>query len=679
MSYIGIDVGGTFTDLCIFDTDRKEVLVAKTPTTPTDLSVGVRTGLSLLPIEDKGTVRLIHHGTTLVTNAFIERRGARTGLITTLGFRDILEIMRTDRERLYDLQWRRPVPLIPRHLRLEIVERVGPTGDVLIPLDEDSVVVAAGQLVAAGCESIAISLLHSYLNDDHEHRAREIIQREFSDIDVYLSCEVDPQYREYERTSTTAFTAFVGPLVARYLTNLRSGLTEDGFDAKRLSIMQSNGGTMKADIAHKRAAYLFASGPAAGVVGAVNCATLSGFRRVITMDMGGTSCDVSIAQDGRFNLKAEHEVEYQVPVRAPAVDVVSIGAGGGSITKVDEGGALRVGPESAGAMPGPACYGRGGARPTITDANVALGRLSAATIGAGSVTISKEAAEEAIRSHVAAPLGLSVIDAALGIIRIANAMMANAIREVSVARGDDPRDFVLLPFGGAGPLHAADVANELDIPVILVPFSPGVLSALGCMMSDVRFDFMKSVLRPLSGASVHEMQQHVRSMQDEGDRALEKEGFGPDRRRSVVTADMRYVGQVHEVNVDLPDGSASPEEIAELFHGTHRRLYGTPFPGHEIEVVNLRVGVIGLVEKPAWEPIDVDKRPAAPAQDYREVYFATGPEQAAIYQRTALSPGDVLDGPAVIESMDSTVLISPDRGVLVDGYGSLVMRGKRAQ
>jgi len=583
--------------------------------------------------------------------------------------------MRTDRERLYDLQWKRPIPLVPRYLRQEVVERVGPTGDVLIPLDEESVVRAAARLAEDECEAVAVVLLHSYLNNAHEKRVAEIISTAYPSIDVYLSSEVDPQYREYERTSTTAFTAFVGPIVSRYLDNLRRGLVEDGFDDRRLSIMQSNGGTMKADIAHQRAGYLYGSGPAAGVVGAVNCATLSGFSRVVTMDMGGTSCDVSIAQDGRFSLKAEHEVEFQVPVRVPAVDVVSIGAGGGSIAHVDKGGALRVGPESAGAAPGPACYGWGGTRPTITDANVVLGRLSANTIGGGSVTISREAAAAAIREHIADPLSLSVIDAALGIIRIANAMMANAIREVSVARGDDPRDFVLLPFGGAGPLHASDVAQELDIPVILVPFSPGVLSALGCMMSNVRFDFMRSVLRVLSPTTVTEIRRIIDELHREAVAALEREGFGPQQRRLIVTADMRYVGQVHEVSVDLPENITSPEAMEDAFHAAHARLYGTPFPGHDIEVVNVRLGAIGLVDKPTWQPQQLDGDTSPTPVDHREVFFRADPEVAAIYWREALSPGQKLRGPAVLESMDSTILVSPDRTAFVDAYGSLVING----
>ena len=354
MTYIGIDVGGTFTDLCIYDDRTQSFSVVKTPTTPEDLSIGVREGLASVEADQRGGVRLIHHGTTLVTNSFIERRGVKTGVITTQGFRDILELMRSDRERLYDLQWRRPQPFVERELRREVVERIGPTGEVLIPLDEDSVREAATFLAEQGCRSIAIALLHSHTNPEHERRAGEIVAEVAPDVHVFLSSRVDPQYREYERTSTTVLTAFVGPIVERYFGDLGKGLVEDGFPEGRLSIMQSNGGTMKPQHARERAGFLFSSGPAAGVVGAVTAARLSGYDNVITIDMGGTSADVSIAKDGRFSLKTEHQVEFQVPLRAPSIDVVSIGAGGGSLAQVDAGGALRVGPESAGAVPGPA-------------------------------------------------------------------------------------------------------------------------------------------------------------------------------------------------------------------------------------------------------------------------------------------------------------------------------------
>jgi N-methylhydantoinase A len=676
VTYIGIDVGGTFTDVCIYDDETERFSIVKTPTTPRDLSIGVRTGLGSVAPERRGGTRLIHHGTTLVTNSYIERRGVKTGVITTAGFRDILELMRSDRERLYDLQWKRPEPFVERELRCEVVERVGPTGDVLIPLDENSVREAATFLAAKGCESIAVALLHSYTNPAHERRVGEIVAEVAPDVHVFLSSRVDPQYREYERTSTTVLTAFVGPLVERYFGDLSRGLVEDGFPEGRLSIMQSNGGTMKPQHARERAGLLFSSGPAAGVVGAVTAAKLSGYENVITIDMGGTSADVSIAKEGRFSLKTEHQVEFQIPLRAPSIDVVSIGAGGGSIAQVDSGGALRVGPESAGASPGPACYGRGGTQPTITDANLVLGRLPEGEIGGGTVEMSAALAATALIKHVAEPLGLDPAQAALGIVQIANAKMANAIREVSVARGDDPRDFALVAFGGAGALHAVEVADELEIPTVLVPESSGVLSAVGCMMSNVRFDQMRSVLSLLGDSTLERIAALAREMCEEIGASLAEEGFAEDRCEYLLSADMRYVGQVHEVNVDLPtEAMASAAAAAAAFHDAHARLYGAPFPGHDIEVVNVRLAGVGAVDGPVLRQVAPrdDDAPARRSSE-RTVIFATGETTAGVYQREELGPGHRIDGPAVIESMDCTTLITPNRFAVVDDYGSIVIK-----
>ena len=601
----------------------------------------------------------------------------KTGVITTKGFRDVLELMRSDRERLYDLQWKRPEPFVERELRREVIERVGPTGEVLIPLDEESVCEAASFLAEQGCQSIAIALLHSHTNPQHERRAGEIVAEVAPDAHIFLSSRVDPQYREYERTSTTVLTAFVGPLVERYFGDLGEGLVEDGFPEGRLSIMQSNGGTMKPQHARERAGFLFASGPAAGVVGAVTAAKLSGFSNVITIDMGGTSADVSIAKDGRFSLKTEHHVEFQIPLRAPSIDVVSIGAGGGSLAQVDAGGALRVGPESAGAVPGPACYGRGGTRPTITDANLALGRLPEGEIGGGSVEMSADLALTALSEHVAQPLGLDVTLAALGIVQIANAKMANAIREVSVARGDDPRDFALVAFGGAGALHAVEVADELEIPTVLVPASSGVLSAVGCMMSNVRFDQMRSVLSLLDEQSLTRIGELLGEMRTEIAAALGAEGFADERREFLVSADMRYVGQVHEVNVDLPAAAlADATAAADAFHDAHTRLYGAPFPGHDIEVVTVRLAGVGAVDGPELREVAaVTGAGGIPHRSAdRVVIFASGETTAGVYQRETLAPGHRIDGPAVIESMDCTTLITPNRFAVVDDYGSIVIK-----
>jgi N-methylhydantoinase A len=675
MTYIGIDVGGTFTDLCIYDDTTQSFRIVKTPTTPQDLSIGVRKGLSEVDAGDRPGTRLIHHGTTLVTNSYIERRGVKTGLITTEGFRDVLELMRADRERLYDLSWRRPEPFVPRELRREVTERVGPTGDVLIPLDEDSVREAARFLAGEGCDSIAVALLHSHTNPEHERRVAELVEEVAPGVHVFLSSRVDPQYREYERTSTTVLTAFVGPLVERYFGDLARGIAEDGFPAERLSIMQSNGGTMKPQHARERAGFLFSSGPAAGVVGAVTAAKLSGYDRVITIDMGGTSADVSIAKDGRFSLKTEHHVEFQIPLRAPSIDVVSIGAGGGSIARVDAGGALRVGPESAGARPGPACYGHGGTEPTITDANLVLGRLPAGEIGGGTVVMSADLAVDAVTEHVAEPLGLSPEQAALGIVQIANAKMANAIREVSVARGEDPRDFALVAFGGAGALHAVEVAEELDIPTVLVPAASGVLSAVGCMMSDVRFDQMRSVLSLLGEDTLAAIDELVGEMRSEIAASLEEEGFEPERQAFLLSADMRYVGQVHEVNVDIPDEArGSAAAIADLFHDAHARLYGAPFPGHDIEVVNVRLAGVGKVEGPELRRVAANGHGDAPQPASRPVVFPGGEFTAGVFQREELEPGHRIEGPAVIESQESTTLITPNRFAVIDEYGSIVIK-----
>jgi N-methylhydantoinase A len=561
---VGVDIGGTFIDYCAVERGGA-VRTHKELSDPRDLAAAFLRGLRVAA--PRGARRVVH-GTTVATNALLERRGARTGLLATEGFADVLAIGRQTRPSLYALSGSRPPPLVPPELRLEAAERLDETGDVVTALDDPSVLAAARALRDAGVESVAVCLLHSYLRADHERRAGELLRGELAGVSIHLSSEVLPEYREYERTSTTVATAYVAPLIDRYLARLGAEIGAE------LQVMQSNGGVVDASEAAARSAHLVVSGPAGGVVGAFEAARRAGWPDILTLDMGGTSTDAAICP-GRILTTVESTVAG-VPLRVPMIDIHTIGAGGGSLARRDAGGALRVGPESAGADPGPACYGRG-ARPTVTDADVVLGRLPTDRALGGSIRLDADRAAAAV-AELGAELGLDLETTALGILEVVHAAMRRAVRRVSVERGFDPRDFTLVAFGGAGPMHAAELAEELEVGQVLIPSHPGIASAMGMAAADEVRDFSRTVMAPLEGS---------------GDAAWLRGLWEPLERRAAGfagatvsrSADLRYVGQSFEIEVLAGDGS----DLCAEFHDAHERLYGFSARERPVEVVNVRL------------------------------------------------------------------------------------------
>jgi len=656
---VGVDVGGTFTDFVVV-TDEG-LSVHKEPTS-TPQHAAVVAGLGRM---DAAATAPVVHGTTAATNALLERDGARTALVTTDGFADVLAIGRQNRPALYDLQPSRPPPLVPAERRHAVPERLDPEGEVLTPLDETAVDRVADRLAEQDVESVALMFLFSYQNPAHEERAAARLREALPDVPITRSSALLPEYREYERTATTVVNAYVRPQVARYLDRLDEALA-----GRSVRVMQSNGGTIGLDTAAEEAARLALSGPAGGVVGALGVARRAldtAAPRLLTLDMGGTSADVALC-DGQVPRTTEHTIA-DLPLRLPATDIHTVGAGGGSIAHVDAGGSLRVGPESAGAEPGPVCYGRGGTDPTVTDAHLVLGRLAAEHVLGGADTL--DMAPVAARDAVAAlgrAAGLSPEAAALGVLRVANATMERALRRVSVERGHDPRDYTLVPFGGAGPLHAAALAEALGVRQVLVPPAPGVLSALGLLMADVVYDTARAVLdradallkdpSPLTAAREAAAQDVRAVLADHGDPALSLE------------LDVRYVGQSYELSVPL-DAPITAERVADTltaFHERHRARYGHADPDEPVEVVALRVR--GRVAEP---PPTLPREPEtdAPLADAvlgtRPVWFdADGPTETTAYARTALHHGHAFDGPAILHQYDTTIVVPPGWHARVD-------------
>ena len=675
---LGVDVGGTFTDLCIFDERGGEVEVFKTPSTPADQSVGIAAGL--IGLLDQAGVRpeqlgYLGHGSTVATNAMLEGRLARTGLITSGGFRDLLEIRRQKRPSLYDPFVDKPTPLVPRHLRLEVAERIGADGEVVTPLDEDGVRAAVQTLLDAGVEAIAICFLYCFLEPRHERRAAEIARELAPDLPVWASHEVLPEFREFERLSTTVATASLGPVVDRYLANFERRVAELGIGV-RPYIAQSNGGIMSVASARQRPASMLLSGPSGGVMGAVYVAGLAGIRNIITLDMGGTSTDVSLIEGGTPKVSTEKEIAGY-PVRVPMIDVNSIGAGGGSIGWIDPGRALKVGPRSAGAVPGPACYRRGGTLPTVSDANVLTRRLNPERILGGQMEIDAEAARRAIEEHVAGPLGMDPIDAAMGILTIVDANMVLATRMVSVERGYDPREFTLVTFGGAGPLHAVSIAAELGVRHVLVPESPGILCALGLLVTDMRGDYVRTALSLTREAKPADVATIWAELEDRARDWPAEEGVTPDRQVLERTVDMRYLGQNYELPVSAPAGGwdeAAQLELEHRLHAAHERTYGYAAVEEPIQVVNFRVTAYGLTPHIRLRPHEAGRGSAADAiVGERQVYWARGSaaEPTPVYLRSRLAPGHQLTGPAIVEQLDSTTLIAPGQRARLDEYRNL--------
>src|SRR5215471_5010625 len=690
---VGIDIGGTFTDAALVDAETGQVRVVKVLTTPDDPARGFMTALER-GLEECGAggrdVAAVVHATTVATNAIIEGKTARVGMLVTRGFRDILEIGRQIRSRLYDVHLQKPTPLVPRRWSLEVSERLDADGAVLQPIDVDEVRAAVRQLRAEGAEAVVICFLHSYVNPAHERAAAAIVRAEMPGVWLSVSSEVCPEFREYLRGSTAAVNAAVMPIVSRYVDALESRLAALGATAP-FYVMQSNGGVMTSASAKERPVYMVESGPAAGVIAAGAVAAPYRYANVLSFDMGGTTAKVGLIQDGQLKLSTEMEVGAQAvtplgegrgggyPVRTPVIDLVEVGAGGGSEAWIDAGGALRVGPRSAGARPGPACYGLGGATPTITDANLVLGRLDPAFFLGGEMTLDADAAHRAITERVAAPLGLDAVAAASGIVEIANAHMIGAIRLVSVQRGYDPRDFVLVAFGGAGPLHANALARELAIPTVLVPPSPGIASAIGLLVTDIRHEFVATRRLRLDALAPEALDALFAEFIAEGQARLARDGVPAADRRMLRSADLRYHGQSFELAVTVPPGPLSAGDLPRLreqFHAMHERAYGYAAPDDVVELVNVRLAAVGMTPKPQRTPLAEGGRDAGPAvKGRRDVWFAeaAGFRPVLVLDRGRLRRGNVVEGPAIVEEPDASTLVHPGWVATVDEHANLVL------
>ena len=688
---LGVDIGGTFTDHVLFDEASGTVDAVKTPSTPDDLSRCVLDGIRRFGHRRGGIagLDLIAHGTTVNTNAILERRGARCGLIATRGFRDVLEIGRQSRPDFYNWFVDRPAPLVPRHLRLEVEERIDTNGNVRVPLDEGDVVEAAERLRDAGVQSVAVALINAFANPVHERRVREILEGTLDGAYISVSSELCPEFREFERTSTAAAAAYVGPLFHRYVDRLAELIGSEIDPAPRLYIMQSSGGMVSAVTAVTRPHVTIESGPAAGVVATAELGQRLGLGNLISFDMGGTTAKACLVRDGTPEMVNMLEVGGEasgffgvritgLPIKAPSIDLVECSAGGGSIAWVDVAGLLKVGPESAGAVPGPACYATGGIRPTVTDAHVALGRISAATRLGGEMEIRPELATEVIRAELASRIGLPVDEAAQGVLDVVNAEMVRILRVVSVTRGFDPRGFTLVAYGGAGPLHAADLAEELGIERIVVPPNPGVFSALGLLASDV--EVTTSVTRRTRATfdNLDAIRGGLAEVERECTERLDRERIPGSERSLLRFLEMRYVRQNFELEVAVPDGavsSASLTQVLATFHEAHQRTYGHSDEDDPAEIVNFRVRGVGRVKRPRLR--EVASGAADPDDAHtgtRPVYFrGNGWIACPNYDRARLLAGNRLSGPAVINAFDSTVLLRPGRTATVNAFGDLLI------
>lgn len=671
---IGIDVGGTFTDLVLLDTAAGTVRLAKAATTPGNQAFGVLNAL------DEGgadltAVDLIVHGTTTTTNAVLERKLSKTGLITTAGFRDVLELGRRTRPQAYGMkgQFR---PLIPRDLRLEVSERMDAAGAVVTPLDESQVSIAAQRLLDEGCEAVVIHFLHAYANPAHEQAAGAIVQEIWPNSFVTMGHALLAESREYERGVTAAVNASVQPLLERYISRLTTELKGKGYKGDVL-VVNGNGGVVSANLVAREAAKTVMSGPASGVIAAAYTGHAADMPDLITYDMGGTSTDVALIRGAEPAVSSEIEVEYALPIHVPMVDVRTVGAGGGSIAHVNAAGLLEVGPESAGADPGPICYGRGGDLPTISDANLLLGRLDPAKLKSVEGGIGLDDVRAIFEAKLGAPLGLSAVEAAAAVIRIANAKMAGAIRMVSISLGADPRDFALFAFGGAGPMHAAALARELGVPKVLAPARPGITNALGCALADLRHDFVRTLNQPLDDLDEDAVAQVFAGQIAEGEALLDRETVTLVERRHSHSVDMQFVGQSHILRVPLDGPAPSRAELRERFEAAYMARFKIALDEIRPKLVNVNTSVIG-VRPPLDLALLIDptgrlETVADAKTGSRPVFFGAEWVETPIYARERLPLDAAFDGPAIVEQMDTTIVIEPGDRVTGDAQGNLII------
>ncbi|MBM3490341.1 MAG: hydantoinase/oxoprolinase family protein [Alphaproteobacteria bacterium] len=687
---IGVDIGGTFTDL-VFLADDGTAETAKVLSTPDDYSRGIVEGIAqvLKPRGvDPATVREVLHGTTVATNAILEHKGAKVGLITTEGFRDTLEIRRLRMPQLYDLNYVKPLTLVPRRWRTEVVERILHTGEVLVPLDEAGARTAIDMLIAAGVDAIAVCLINAYVDGRHERRIRELVRLRDQHLPVCLSSEILPEIKEYERTSTTVVNAYIVPVVENYLRRLTQALKELGI-ASPLMVMQSNGGAMGVQAASERPIHIIESGPAAGVVGGAEVARKLGLDNVLTFDMGGTTAKASMVEKGRYDRLGEMDVGAGINlagrllkgggyhVRVPAIDIAEVGAGGGSIVRIDAGGALKVGPDSAGAMPGPVCYDQGGQDPTVTDCNVILGFLSPDYLVGGGLKLARGKAVDAMQSRIAGPLGMSLEAAAWGVHVVANASMARALRAVSSERGRDPRDYALLAFGGNGPVHAVTLAQSMNMRRVLVPPVSGVFSALGLLFPETEHHYVRTFKRRLEAADPAEMTAAFEQMRAEGRQALAVEGYGEADSRFEMQADLRYLKENSELTVAIDGIGDFPAKARARFDQAHEQAYGYSSADEQAEVVNLRLiarGISKVSRVPAALTVHAGGQAKGPSARHRRAYFGAehGWHNTPVLRRAEV-PRSGQAGPLIVEEYDSTTVVPPGCRVALGDWQALTI------
>ena len=689
---VGVDVGGTFTDIVLVEERTGDILVAKTDTVPADPSQGCINGIEkAIKAHDVDPRRFFFtvHGTTIATNTIIEGKGAKAGLITSEGFRDVLEIAYQTRPNLYDIFYEKPKPLIPRYLCLGVPERIGPDGEVLTPLDEDAVRRAGRQLVADGVEAIAVAFLHSYKDPADERRAGEILAEVCNGIPIVLSSDVSPEYREYPRTSTAVVNTVLLPRVGPYVARLEERLEEGGVTSG-LHLMTSAGGIITAATAKRLPVHLVESGPAAGVIGAAFVAQLSGYDNLLALDIGGTTAKIALVNHGEPQIAEQFEVGNSAvanvtaqrgqgyPVLTPVISLVEIGAGGGSIAHVDPGGALTIGPQSAGADPGPACYGKGGTDPTLTDANLVLGRINPDFFLGGEAKLDIDLAYKAMKEKAADPAGLGVIEAAQSVLDIANAKMTSALYFVSVEKGIDPREFILVPSGGAGPMQAVAIARSLGVRTVLIPPTPGLNSAVGLLATDLKHETVRTYMKEAKAADPAELSAVLDEMEAATRSLLGEEGVAEADVTIQRQFDMSYVGQSFQLRISVPGSIDADTErvLTEAFHVRHAEAYGFANEGEPTLLVNIRLIGIGRVERPKLRQLPVATEPVTVAiKGRRSVYFAEagGMIPVDLYDRDKLRTGHRFAGPAIVEQMDTTTIIPPGATVEVERHGNLII------
>ena len=683
---VTVDTGGTFSDFVFFNEESGEITITKVPSTPKEPFQAVLNGVK--DLLDQGVkaadISFFSHGTTVGTNTLLEEKGAKTGLLVTEGFRGIYEVMEQTRgygPATYDLFFEKPRLLAPPYYTEEIPERVDFRGEVLKPIDVESSLQAVRRLKKKGVESIAVCFLFSFLNPDHEIRMKEIVTKEFPEANLSLSCEVLPQIREFYRMSTTVINGYIAPVVGRYLGLLEGRLREIGVTTPKLYIMQSNGGVSTFQRAARKPVATVLSGPAGGVMASLGISQRVDLKNIITFDMGGTSCDVALIHKGTPVITTQGRIN-QRPISLPMLDIHTVSAGGGTIARVDAVGGVQVGPDSAGADPGPICYDHGGMQVTITDANLVLGVLHPDKFLGGRMKLNKPKAERLLEEKIARPLGLNLLEAADGILKIINVKMEEAIKAVSSQRGYDIRDFTLVAFGGGGPMHAGKIVLDLGIPSLLIPFAPGVTSALGLLMSDVKHDYVRSKLAPLKGLDPNEINRLFSQLIEQARQELRAEGFNESEMEIEASVDLRYAGQGYELTVPSPSPPLKPEDLDLLrqrFDSQHEQAHGHKAETEPVELVSLRLVSLGLVPQARLSPAAASGRKVETARTgERKIFFGQehGLLDCQIYSRELLEPGHAVSGPAVIEQMDTTTVIHPEQEAFVDSYRNMMVKAK---